>query len=370
MQAELREAIARRIEKFQAELRVRGWHAAWLGQSTNLRYFSGVVEHPSERLFGAWIPAEGEPFMLVPRLYHDEMQSLSAISTVVSWNDEEGMDAAVHSHLAMPAGSTIALDPQLQARFVFLFREQLAKVQFTSAGPLIEQLRLRKDSYEQACLQRAAEIADAVMAEITAGPLIGRSERDVAADIVRSFEEHGSEGVSFSPISSAGANAAHPHHGPDGSIIKPGDCLVLDFGGVHQGYASDITRTVFAGQPEQRMRHIYETVRLAQQHAVENLRPGITAAQADALARDYIAEAGFGGRFLHRLGHGIGLDVHEPPYIVGGSNQVLEPGVAFSVEPGIYVTGLGGVRIEDIVLMGEAGVERLNHAPRELTVAA
>jgi Xaa-Pro aminopeptidase len=150
--------------------------------------------------------------------------------------------------------------------------------------------------------------------------------------------------------------------------VQPGQCLVLDFGGVYEGYASDITRTVFAGEPPAEMRRIYEIVKQAQQAAYEGLRPGTPAHAADAIARDHIAAAGYGQAFIHRLGHGIGLDVHEAPYLVAGSAALLDPGVAFSVEPGIYLNGLGGVRIEDIVIMNDDGPERVNSVSRDLVV--
>jgi Xaa-Pro aminopeptidase len=363
---ELRAAIAARIERARSMLGQRGWDALWLGQSANLRYFSGVVEKPSERLFGALVSVEGEPLMLVPRLYHDEMRELSAIERVCSWTDEEGMASAVDRCFDLPANATVAVDPQLQASFLFLLQDRLPRAKFVSAADLLSEMRQYKDEYEKACLQQAAKLADRVMAEVTSRSPLGRQERDLAAEIIRLFEEAGSEGVSFSPIASAGPNAAFPHHAPDGTVIQRGHCLVLDFGGVYQGYASDITRTIFAGEPPAEMRRIYEVVQAAQQHAIEGLRPGMAAEAADALAREYISGAGYGQQFLHRLGHGIGLDVHEAPYIVGGNKQALRPGMAFSVEPGVYVTGLGGVRIEDIVVMNDDGPERLNNAPREL----
>ena len=366
MTPDLRAAISARLARTQTELGQRGWHGLWLGQSTNLRYLSGVVEKPSERLFGAFIPAQGEPALIVPRLYHDEMAELSAIETVHSWTDEEGMASAIDRWLDVPSEATIAVDPLLRASFLFLLRERLPHASFVSAAPLLAEMRLSKDEYEKACLRRAAQMADAVMAQITSRSPAGREERDVAAEIVRLFEQQGSEGVSFSPIAAAGANAAFPHHMPDDTVVQPGQCLVLDFGGVYQGYASDMTRTIFAGEPPAEMRRVYEVVREAQQRVVEQLRPGMPAQAADAVARRHIAGAGYGQRFIHRLGHGIGLDVHEAPYLVAGNDTALWPGVAFSVEPGIYVNGLGGVRIEDIVLMGEDGPERLNHAPREL----
>jgi Xaa-Pro aminopeptidase len=362
---ELRAAITARLGRARELLRERGWYALWLGQSTNLRYLSGVVEKPSERLFGAFVPADAEPAMVVPRMYHDEMGELAAISTVRSWTDEDGMASAVDRYLEVPPGATVAVDPLLHASFLFLLQEQLRNVTFVSAGGLLSEMRLYKDHYEKACLRRAAQIADAVMVEVTGRSPVGRKERDIATEIERLFYEGGSEGVSFSPIASAGPNAAFPHHWPDDTTIEPGQCLVLDFGGVHQGYASDMTRTIFAGEPPAEMRRIYEVVRAAQQHAVAHLRPGMAAQAADALAREYVSGAGYGSAFIHRLGHGIGLDVHEAPYLVAGNTAALRPGVAFSVEPGVYVTGLGGVRIEDIVVMNDQGPERLNHVPRE-----
>ena len=368
MNGELRATIEKRLDRTRELLRERGWYALWLAQSTNLRYLTGVVEKPSERLFGAFLPADGEPAMVVPRMYHDEMSELSAIGTVHSWTDEEGMANAVGRYLDVPPEAVVAIDPLLHASFLFLFEEQLPRARFVSGADLLAEMRLYKDEYEKACLRRAAQMADAVMAEVTSRSPLGRQERQIAADIVRLFEEQGSEGVSFSPISSAGPNAAFPHHWPDDTVIQPGQCLVLDFGGVHQGYASDITRTIFAGDPPAEMRRIYDIVRNAQQHAVDHLRPGMPAQAADALARDYISAAGYGSAFFHRLGHGIGLDVHEAPYIVAGNTMKLRPGVAFSVEPGVYLTGLGGVRIEDIVVMNDDGPERLNRASRELLV--
>ncbi len=307
--------------------------------------------------------------MVVPRLYQDEMAEISAIPQVRSWTDEMGMAAAARTLIDVPDGATVAIDPLLHASFLFLLEEQLPGRNFVSAESLLTNLRLHKDEYEKECLRRAARMADNVIAEVTSHPLTGRTEAAVAADIERLFKEQGSQGVSFPPIVSAGANAAFPHHMPDETVIQAGDGVVLDIGGVYEGYASDITRTVFAGEPSADMKRIYEIVRQAQEKACQGLTVGMEAQQADAIARSSIEGAGHGRDFIHRLGHGIGLDVHESPYLVTGNAQKLDPGVAFSVEPGVYITGLGGVRIEDIVVMNEDGPERLNHAPRELRTA-
>src|SRR5579872_4330549 len=167
MTPELRAAIAARLERARGKLQEQGWAGLWLGQSTNLRYLSGVVEKPSERLFGAFIPAEGEALMIVPRLYHDEMRELSAIAEVRSWTDEEGMASAVDRWLDLPAGAKVAVDPLLQASFLFLFQERKPEATFVSGGELLGGLRIYKDDYEKDCLRQAARVADDVMAQIT-----------------------------------------------------------------------------------------------------------------------------------------------------------------------------------------------------------
>ncbi|HUZ78597.1 MAG TPA: Xaa-Pro peptidase family protein [Chloroflexota bacterium] len=361
---EVRTAIQARLTRAQASLRQCGWDLLWLGASTNLRYLTGVNEKPSERLFGAAIPASGAPLLVVPLLYEREMAELSAIEDVRAWADELGAEGAARL-IPVPDGATVALDPLLLARFGFLLREVFPGRSFVSAEALLAELRLRKDEQEKAALRRAAAMADAVIAEVTSRPLVGRTERAVAAEVEHLYRQQGSEGVSFAPIVSAGANAASPHHLPDGTIIQPGDSVVIDCGGVSGGYASDITRTVFAGEPAPEMRRVYQVVQAAQEQACTRVSLGMAAGTADSIARAAIEAAGYGPYFVHRLGHGIGLDVHEAPYLVSGSSVPLETGVAFSVEPGVYLPGVGGVRIEDIVLMNDSGPERINHAPRE-----
>ncbi|MGH2363410.1 MAG: M24 family metallopeptidase [Chloroflexota bacterium] len=357
-------AIEARLARAQAGLRQRGWDLLWLGASTNLRYLSGVDERPSERLFGAAIPAAGTPRLVVPQLYEHEMAELSAIQDVRAWADELGPHGAARL-IEVPDGATLALDPLLHARFGFLLREAFPGRRFVSAEGLLAEMRLRKDEQEKAALRRAAAMADAVIAEVTSRPLAGRTERAVAVEVEQLYRQQGSEGVSFAPIVSAGANASAPHHRPDDTTIQPGDGVVIDCGGVSGGYASDITRTVFAGEPTPEMRRVYEVVQAAQERACTRISLGMAAGTADGIARAAIEAAGYGPYFVHRLGHGIGLDVHEAPYLVSGSSVPLEAGVAFSVEPGVYLPGVGGVRIEDIVLMNDSGPERINHAPRE-----
>jgi Xaa-Pro aminopeptidase len=226
-----------------------------------------------------------------------------------------------------------------------------------------------KDDEEVELLRTVALAADEAFADLLELPFAGRRELDVA-DVVRErLVERGHETTDFAIVAS-GPNGASPHHGAGERTIESGDAVVLDFGGTREGYYSDITRTVFVGEPQEEHRAVYEVVRSAQQAAFDAVRPGATAQEVDRAARGVISEAGYGERFVHRTGHGIGLDLHEPPYIVEGNETLLEPGMTFSDEPGIYLPGRFGVRIEDQVVVTTNGAERLNEASRELTVVA
>jgi D-alanyl-D-alanine dipeptidase len=213
------------------------------------------------------------------------------------------------------------------------------------------------------------EAADAAFADVVDLPFAGRREVDVAADLARLLREHGHERVEFTIVGS-GPNGASPHHEAGERAIRTGDAVVMDFGGVREGYFSDITRTVFVGEPADEERGVYDVVRAAQQAAYEAIGPGVVAQDVDRAARAVIADAGFGDRFIHRTGHGIGLELHEPPYIVEGDETVLREGMTFSDEPGIYLPGRFGVRIEDQVAVTADGAERLNRASRDPIVVA
>jgi D-alanyl-D-alanine dipeptidase len=238
---------------------------------------------------------------------------------------------------------------------------------FVAAGRALPLLRAVKDANELALLRAAGEAADATFAEVVGLRFAGRREVDVAADLDRLLRDHGHERVDFTIVGS-GPNGASPHHEAGERTIEPGEDVVMDFGGVSEGYCSDITRTVFVGEPDEEQRHVYDVVRAAQQAAFDAVRPGVMAQDVDRAARAVIAEAGYGERFVHRTGHGIGLEVHEPPYIVEGDETVLRPGMTFSDEPGIYLPGRFGVRIEDQVAVTAEGAQRLNEASRDLIV--
>ncbi|MGZ4132778.1 MAG: M24 family metallopeptidase, partial [Actinomycetota bacterium] len=241
----------------------------------------------------------------------------------------------------------------------------LPGARFAPASPVISRLRAVKDDDELDTLRRAGAAADATFGDILTLPFAGRREQEVAADLARLLVEHGHDRADFTIVAS-GPNAASPHHEPGDRTIQPGDAVVLDFGGALDGYFSDTTRTVVVGEAPAGFEPVYALVKQAQEAAVEAVRPGVAIQEVDRAARRVIAAGGYGERFIHRTGHGIGLEVHEPPYVIEGDVTVLEPGMTFSVEPGIYLEGRFGVRIEDVVAVTADGADRLNRTTRDL----
>ena len=239
-------------------------------------------------------------------------------------------------------------------------------VSMTSALPM---LRAVKDADEIERLAAAGAAADASLEEIVQVRFAGRTENEVAADLAALLRKHGHSQVDFTVVGS-GPNGANPHHEAGERTIQDGDMVVLDFGGLKDGYGSDTTRTVHVGEPTDEEREVYEIVKQAQQAGFEAVRPGVACQEIDRAARKVIADAGYGEYFIHRVGHGIGVTTHEPPYMVEGEERLIEPGMCFSIEPGIYLPQRFGVRIEDIVVATEDGGRRFNHTHRELRIVA
>jgi D-alanyl-D-alanine dipeptidase len=251
------------------------------------------------------------------------------------------------------------------ASHVLALQQMAPGLAFEPASRIIGRLRAVKDPDELGALRRAGRGADETFRQICAMRFLGRREEEVAHDLATLLVENGHSRADFTIVAS-GPNAASPHHEPSGRTIYPRDAVVLDFGGEVGGYFSDTTRTVVVGEPPPGFEEVYRLVQEAQDAAVRAVRPGVAAQDVDRAARRIIDGAGYGERFFHRTGHGIGLEVHEPPYIIEGNETVLTPGMTFSVEPGVYLEGRFGVRIEDIVAVTADGVERLNRSTREL----
>ena len=345
-----------------------GLGALLLTPGPDLRYLTGYDTHPSERLTCLAVPAHGPAFLVVPRLEFNSAQASPAGGmgvAIVIWDETDDPFAVVGQRLA---GITSAgLAEQMWAMMVLRFRDALPGTRLALAGAALRDLRMRKSPAEIAALREAGAAIDRVHERVPGLLRPGRTEREVAADIASQIVAQGHARVDFVIVGS-GPNAAKPHHEPSGRVLAPGDAVVVDIGGtMPSGYCSDCTRTYVLGAPPPELASYYRVLKDAQEAACAWVRPGVTAESVDAVARDAITAAGYGEYFTHRTGHGIGLEVHENPYIVAGNAEQLEPGMAFSVEPGIY-PGPHGARIEDIVVCTAAGYERLNKVSRDLVV--
>jgi Xaa-Pro aminopeptidase len=360
-----------------------GLDALLVGVGADLRYLAGYTAMPLERLTLLVVPSDaGSPLTLIaPRLEATPARACPAASagavTVVTWEETEDPMLRVAGLLGAAAGRSgpgaVAVSDGLRAAFVLGLQRVLPGVRFSLASAVLRDLRMRKDDDEVALLREAAHAADRVVAQIAAGRLLGRTEADIAREVRDRLVAEGHDQSEFWIVAS-GPNSASPHHDPGERVIHAGEPLVLDIGGTLDGYGSDITRTIWVDGgdptlgPQPDFVRLYTVLRNAQAAATSAVRPGIPAEGVDAVARDAIAAAGLGPYFVHRTGHGIGLEGHEDPYIVAGNHEPIAVANAFSVEPGIYLEGRFGARIEDIVVCGERGPIVLNELTRELLV--
>ena len=358
-----------RTRRCQALLRERGAAGVVLFPSPNCYYLGGFREEPSERHLLLFVPADGHPAFVAPEMYDEQLRETTWVSDVRLWADGDDPLEVVRelvSDLGVRAGKLL-VDPTMWARFTQDLREAVPNAEWGLADEVLGPLRARKDDTELDALRRAADAADAAMRDVRAlgEDAVGMTEVELADHVEERLVEHGGDGTSFTTIVGSGPNGAKPHHHQSEREVQRGDPVVLDFGTRVDHYPSDQTRTVvFAGDPPEGYEAVHEVVREAQQAAVDAVEPGVAAADVDAAARDVIESAGYGEEFVHRTGHGVGLDVHEEPYIVAGNDRELEPGMVFSVEPGIYLPGEFGVRIEDLMVVTEGGCERLNDTDR------
>jgi Xaa-Pro aminopeptidase len=334
----------------------------------DLVYFTGYAPTTTtERLTLLVIQASRDPAMIVPVLERPDAERSPGAAGLAFTDWSDGSDPyAAAAPLLEPSGR-YAISDAAWAMHVLALQDALPGTSYVSMTAALPMLRAVKDADELQRLDAAAAAADAAFEQIVRTPFAGRRETEVAADLAGLLLEHGHSQVDFTVVGS-GPNGANPHHGAGGRTIQEGDMVVLDFGGIKDGYGSDTTRTVHVGEPTEEERHVYEVVRRAQQAGYEAVRPGVACEEIDRAARAVIAEAGYGEYFIHRVGHGIGVTTHEPPYMVEGEHTPIEPGMCFSVEPGVYLPGRFGVRIEDIVAATEDGGRRLNRTRRELRI--
>jgi Xaa-Pro aminopeptidase len=362
---------ADRLLRATAEAKARSIAALLVTPSADYQYLLGYRPPALERLTCLILPVEGAPTLVVPRL--EEPLARNAIGSlvdgieIVPWEETDDPFRLIKERLR--GALRVGLQDQMWSRFVLRLRAQLDPAELVDASPAIGAVRRIKQPEEIDRLRAAASAADEAMLAITSERLSGRTEAEVSRRIDELLLAAGHETAEFAIVAS-GPNSASPHHEAGERVIEAGDALVLDIGGTRDAYCSDTTRTAFVGEPPPDFVAMYEVLRLAQSAACDAVVPGVAARDVDRAARRIIEEAGYGDAFMHRTGHGIGLEVHEEPYIVESNDEPLVAGHAFSIEPGIYITDQWGARIEDIVVCTDAGGERLNTNSTELMVVS
>jgi Xaa-Pro dipeptidase len=369
-------ALGDRLARLAGQAATSGADAILISPGPDMLYFLGHAVPSHERLSCLIVPADGPAQLLVPVLERPGWAGTPAEELglpISTWADGQDPYAALAELLAesLPGGARVlSVDYHMPAVHALGAQAAVPGSELTLAGEAIAELRMRKDAAEIAALQQVGAAIDRVQRRIGEWLKPGRTENEVAADIAAAIVAEGHSHADFVIVGS-GPNGASPHHDASDRVIGAGEPVVIDIGGpAPSGYYSDCTRTYVTGgaEPDPEVRHVYEVVRRAQAAGVAAATPGVTAESVDAAAREVIERAGYGPYFITRTGHGIGLEVHEHPYLVAGNTRELEPGMAFSVEPGIYLPGRFGVRIEDIVVVTEDGAELCNTAPTDLIV--
>jgi Xaa-Pro aminopeptidase len=363
------EIAQQRLDALRAKMAETGADLLALGPGTHMHWLLGFHPHADERPCLLLVSAAGEAF-LMPALNAEGSRENTQIA-FHNWGDADGPDAALAAALADIGGAgatNVVLDETMRADFALLLMDRLpgAAHQFTDAT--LGALRMRKDGGEFQSLKENARINDRAMEVGFAAAKTGNSELDVARAIREFYKSVGAE-PEFTIVGS-GPNGAFPHHQTGDRKLQRGDAIVIDIGGRKDGYPSDMTRMTAVGEPPEGYEAVHAIVNRAVEAALAAAKPGVRASDVDAAARDVITEAGYGDYFVHRTGHGLGIDVHEPPYISSASDTVLDTGMVFSIEPGIYLPGRFGIRLEEIVILRQDGPEIFSELPRSLHVVA
>ncbi len=357
---------AERIARLQAEMVRAGVDLVAISPGATMRYLLGFSPLADERPC-ALLVSPSDLRLVAPALNAQQMVAHTGLDAL-SWSDDQGPAEALRGAVAaLGSGGLVAFDNTMRADTLLPLREALQPARMILASEVVGPLRSRKSPAEIEALQRAAAMVDTAMQAGIAACKPGATEAQVAQAVEESFRAQGAELVDFVIVAS-GPNSAFPHHHTGHRILQPGDAVILDIGATLEGYKSDITRMVHLGPPSDEFVEVYRAVQEAVRRATATVRPGVQAREVDRAARGYLEEAGYGEYFVHRTGHGLGLEVHESPYISADSQTVLEPGMVFSIEPGVYIPDRFGVRIEDIVVVTEDGVRVLTGSVHELVV--
>ena len=363
------ELYAARLQRAAVEAAARDLDALLITPSPDYAYLLGYRPPELERLTCLVLRVNGAPVLVLPRLEEPlarhEIGSLAEALEIVTWDETDDPFHLVSG--CLPGALRVGLQDQMWARFALRLGARLEPAELVEAGPAMSALRRIKDAAEVDRLRTVAAAADEAMLAITAERFSGRSEAELSRRINELLLAAGHDSADFAIVAS-GPNSASPHHGPGDRVLQEGDAVVLDIGGTRDGYCSDTTRTAFVGEPPPDFVALYEVLHQAQAAACIAVAPGVPAREIDRAARRIIDEAGYGELFFHRTGHGIGMETHEEPYIVESNAEPLQVGDAFSVEPGIYLAGEYGARIEDIMVCTETGGERLNTTSTDLFI--
>jgi Xaa-Pro aminopeptidase len=356
-----------RLDRARNEMDAHGVDLLLVSVGSDLPYLTGYTAMPLERLTMLVVPRDGDATLVVPRLEAPRVVEHGSVFSIRPWDETDDPVALVASLVARPG--LVAVGDTMWARFLVELLDHWPSTtsHYVRSSVVMSPLRIRKDAAEIAALRAAGQAADRVAAQLQSGQiaLAGRTEAEVSADISARLLDEGHDVVNFA-IVAAGANAASPHHDASERVIHEGELVLTDFGGTMAGYCSDITRCVFLGEPPTEIAEAYAVLREAQAAGVAAGVVGASCQDVDRAARRVIADAGFGPYFIHRTGHGIGMEAHEDPYMVEGNGTAIAPGHAFSVEPGIYVAGRWGMRLEDIVVATEDGPEPMNRVDHSL----
>jgi Xaa-Pro aminopeptidase len=357
---------ADRLRRAQAEMAQQNIDLFVVGASADLRYLIGYEGHESERMSVLVLPRDGAPHYVVPGLEAPLLDEQRDLLQIVSWEETKDPAAKVAAVAGAAGLGTIAAGDELWSVFTLRLQRAMPRARWTEGGQLLRPLRMIKDEREIELLAEAARRTDESWEEFLTLSITGLTEWDVRDRLMGLLAERGLQPV-FCNVGS-GPNGASPHQTASDRVIGPGDAVVCDWGGTLEGYKSDVTRTAHVGEPSPEFVRAYEAVLAANQAAFEAVRPGVPCQEIDRAARRLLTDAGYGDAFIHRTGHGLGLSLHEEPYLVEGNALPLAEGMVFSDEPGVYFPGQFGIRIEDTVVCTAEGGRRLNEATRELRV--
>jgi len=361
-------AYASRKARITELMTKNGIKAVVLSPSMNMLYVTGFNTFPGERLLVSILDVKGELIFVAPKMYEQEIKEKGVFDNIITWDDSQDPKEILDSICREKEynNSVIAIEDTMWFNAFEKVHSAFGGSRFVKASGLVGELRKYKSADEAEKLREASRLAEKALELVIPKIKAGMQETQVKELLEAEMKNQGLSGPSFDTIIGSGPNSALPHYTAGERVLKAGDSIVIDFGGLYQGYCSDMTRTIMIGKAADEYKQLYEAVKGGQLKAVEAVKPGMKASEIDAAARSYIAEKGYGDYFIHRTGHGIGMEVHEEPYISNISETVLKPGMVFSIEPGAYIPGKFGVRIEDLVMVTETGAEVLNKFSKEL----